>query len=72
MHILDTQLCTEGGADMGSQVDMGTCTDACTHSKQGVGPEDNQVYPKIDLHFVTIFEVSMGAGQCHLALQHLH
>ena len=26
-------------ADMGSQVDISTCTDACTHSNQGVGPE---------------------------------
>ena len=24
---------------MGSQVDINTCTDACTHSNQGVGPE---------------------------------
>ena len=24
---------------MGSQVDINTCTDACTHSKQGVGTE---------------------------------
>ena len=31
--------CTRGGADMGSLVDMYTCTDACTHSKQGVGIE---------------------------------
>ena len=27
------------GADVGSQVDMHTCTDACTNSNQGVGPE---------------------------------
>ena len=26
-----------GGADMGSQVDMYTCTDACEHSNQGMG-----------------------------------
>ena len=31
--------CTRGGADMGSLVDMCTCTDACTHSKQGMGTE---------------------------------
>ena len=28
-----------GGADMESQVDINTCTDACTHSKQGLGTE---------------------------------
>ena len=27
------------GADVGSQVDMHSCTDACTHSNQGVGLE---------------------------------
>ena len=26
-------------SDMGSQVDMCACTDACTHLKQGVGRE---------------------------------
>ena len=29
-----------GGADMESQVDINTCTDTCTHSKQGVGTEE--------------------------------
>ena len=24
---------------MGNQVDRSTCTDACTHSNQGVGPK---------------------------------
>ena len=28
-----------GGADMGSQVDINSCTDACTHFNQGVWPE---------------------------------
>ena len=39
----DTQvsikLCIQGGADMGSQDDLNSCTDACTHSKQVVGTE---------------------------------
>ena len=30
---------TGGLANMGSQVDIITCSDACTHSKQGVGTE---------------------------------
>ena len=33
------KLCIGGGADMGSQVDINSCTDACTHSNQGVWPE---------------------------------
>ena len=33
------KLCMQGGADMGSQDDLNSCTDACTHSKQGVGTE---------------------------------
>ena len=28
-----------GGEDMGSQMDINSCTDACTHSNQGVWPE---------------------------------
>ena len=28
------------GADMGSQMDMPTCSDACTHPNQGVGPDE--------------------------------
>ena len=28
-----------GGADIGSQVDINSCTDEYTHSKQGVAPE---------------------------------
>ena len=33
------KLCIGGGADMVSQVDINSCTDACTHSKQGVRPQ---------------------------------
>ena len=32
-----THLFKRGGTDMGSQVDMYTCTDACTHSNQNFG-----------------------------------
>ena len=35
---ISIKLCMQGGADMGSQVDINSCTDACTHSKQGVVP----------------------------------
>ena len=28
-----------GGPDMGSQVDINSCTDACTHSKKGMEPQ---------------------------------
>ena len=37
-----TSFCTNtprGGADMGTQVDMHICTDACTNSNQVVGPD---------------------------------
>ena len=33
-----TQLCKADGADKGNQMHMHACTDACTHSNQGVGP----------------------------------
>ena len=33
------KLCIRGGVDMGSQVDINSCTDACIHSNHGVGPE---------------------------------
>ena len=33
------QLCIGGRADMDSQVDINSCTDACTHSNQGVWPD---------------------------------
>ena len=33
------KLCIGGGPDISSQVDINSCTDACTHSKQGLGPE---------------------------------
>ena len=33
------QLCLWGEADMGSQVVINTCTDACTHLYRGVGLE---------------------------------
>ena len=33
------KLCKGCGADMDSQVDINSCTDACTCSKQGVGTE---------------------------------
>ena len=36
---ISMKLCVGDGADMGSQMDINSCTDACTHSKQGVGPE---------------------------------
>ena len=36
---ISIKLCTGGGADMGSHVDMYTCTDACVHSNQGMCPE---------------------------------
>ena len=36
---LSIKLCIGGGPDMGSQVDINSCTDACTHSKIGVGPQ---------------------------------
>ena len=32
------KLCIGGGADMGSQVDINLCTDACIHPTQGMGP----------------------------------
>ena len=31
-------LCKDG-AELGSQMDISTCTDACPHSKQGMGTE---------------------------------
>ena len=31
--------CAGGGVDLGSQVDIYSCTDACTHPNQGVGAE---------------------------------
>ena len=37
--LVSIKLCIVGGAVMRSQVDINTCTDACTHSKQGVGTE---------------------------------
>ena len=33
---ISIKLCIGSGADMGSQVDINSCTDACTHSNQGV------------------------------------
>ena len=33
------QLCKGDGTNVNSQTDMYTCTDACTHSMQCVGPE---------------------------------
>ena len=33
------KLCIGGGADMGSQMDINSCTDACTHSNQHVWPQ---------------------------------
>ena len=33
------KLCIEGAAEMGSQVDMYTCTDQCIHFNQGIGPQ---------------------------------
>ena len=38
-HPVSIKLCKGGGPDMGSQVDINSCTDACTHSKQGVGTQ---------------------------------
>ena len=38
IHIC-VQLSNVCGADMGSKVDMHTCTDICTHYSQSVGPE---------------------------------
>ena len=35
--LVSTQLCKGGGVDVGNQVAMHTYTDACTHSKQGLG-----------------------------------
>ena len=34
------QLYKRGGEEVGSQVDMYTCSHACIHSYQGVGPEE--------------------------------
>ena len=36
---LDIKVCIVAGPDEDSQVDINSCTDACTHSKQGVGTE---------------------------------
>ena len=36
------KLCIGVGPDMASQVDINTCTDAYTHSKQGVGTDMRQ------------------------------
>ena len=36
---ISMKLSIGNGADMGSQVDINSCSDACTHSKQGVGPQ---------------------------------
>ena len=36
---LSIKVCIWGGADMDSQVDINSCTDACTPTNQGVGPE---------------------------------
>ena len=33
------KLCIGDGRDMGSQVDINSCTADCTHSKQGVGTQ---------------------------------
>ena len=33
------KLCKGCGPDIDSQVDINLCTDACTHSKQGVGTQ---------------------------------
>ena len=42
---------------MWSQVDMYSCNDTCTHSKQGVALEDFQDYQEIDPHSVTTYQV---------------
>ena len=47
---LCTQLCIGGGAYMNSHVDMHTCTDACTHSNQGVAPDEGLMEMHIGLH----------------------
>ena len=39
IHV-STQLCKVGDADVVSHVDIHTCTDACTHSNQGVEPDE--------------------------------
>ena len=41
LHMGIHTLCNyaRGSTKMGSQVDINTCTDGYTHSKQGVGPE---------------------------------
>ena len=36
---LSIKLCIGDGADMDSQMNINSCTDACAHSNQGVGPE---------------------------------
>ena len=39
-----TQPCKDGGADMESWSDMCTCTDAYTHSNQGMGLENGATH----------------------------
>ena len=38
------KLCIGGAANMGSQVDINRCTDAYTHSKQGVGTKMGDIH----------------------------
>ena len=37
------QLCKGDGTEIGNQVNMHTCTDACTHSNQGVEPKEGWI-----------------------------
>ena len=37
---VSVQLWKGGGADVAHQVDMHSCSDACTHSKQGLRPDE--------------------------------
>ena len=51
------------GADEKSPVYMHICTGLCTHSNQGIGPEDFQDYLEIDSHIVTTYKKCNGVQQ---------
>ena len=60
---ISMSLCKGNGAECGTQVDISTCTDACTHSKQGVGTEMRclgHIHSAIQGHHC--FHITMHSG----------
>ena len=63
-----------GGTDVGSQVDMHTCTEACTYSKQGVGSVkgdwDMHVWPHTGAHVCMQLCKGVGADMVRHTYKH--